>query len=601
MAQGCGKRGQVGRISCLIASFYAGLPVGIVALDFPDLPGLSDIASVDASTGPMPVNADFGKPSATVSAHCSPQNLARYPSGWPASLDWGIYWFGHNNQFKKAEPRQQVTLINPGTWFDHGDDYSNSTERWNSEFFDPSRNTVIYFHGWSGTGAWSTKECRRVTSKCDHKLCPKGEEQLLAEPWLKDGWNVGFFYWDQFADEKCIRDAEQKIWFDRKGNGLKWASYSPSNNILTWEEYRGEAQSITDMCVTAVKSAMGGFYSGKSVRFVGRSIGAQLAVACAARLHGEKHVVAPQRMTLLDPFFTQKEFSFFGTGIRCGRVTSSAGIEDFAQEASANYVKMLWRQHKVVTEVYSSAGDSSVGADNQADQDMRRYSLQVEYKPRWCSADDEMQCAHRAVFPLYFLSYGATPPPLVPQTGRGLDQVSSCLVPSAACTDSQVRALLAAHVTENLRVQSLSPGSVGKQVWQQVGGSDTFAVSDDTFAAVGGLAPNAADADPVIETEVAEDNALSQREWGMNRKWWLGPQSGVSSSQVEIVGQVVGVIVAAGLFACFAHRLCQRDWSSRSSKDESSDEEESDLDGMVDSAASPDSFSSSQKLMKDLP
>ena len=70
--------------------------------------------------------------------------------------------------------------------------------------------------------------------------------------------------------------------------------------------------------VTAVKNAMGsfggsqvllgGFHSSEGCqlrRFVGHSLGAQLAARCASLLHSEEHPAAPQRLALLEPYFSK--------------------------------------------------------------------------------------------------------------------------------------------------------------------------------------------------------------------------------------------------------------------------------------------------------
>merc|ERR1740121_2474906 len=143
--------------------------------------------------------------------------MSMYPSGWPAQLDWGIYWFGPNGQFKKAKKTQKVQVTDPSSWVRQDDGYDNSTERYKAEFYDPSRKTILFFHGWSGTASWFPQRCERLTTMCGEGLCPrgKGEESDedgkqqqqkdidLAAEWIRAGWNVGFFYWDQFADEPC--------------------------------------------------------------------------------------------------------------------------------------------------------------------------------------------------------------------------------------------------------------------------------------------------------------------------------------------------------------------------------------------------------------
>jgi len=568
------------------------------ALDLPNI----HIPRPHISTGQSPYRAsDFV---GGVSPGCSPQNLSRYPSGWPATLDWGIYWFGQDGEFKKAQPRQQASMLDPTSWFDNGDGYPNATERWKHEFFDPSRNTLIYFHGWSGTGAWSTKQCHRITATCDQDLCPNGGGQNLAEAWLQQGWNVGFFYWDQFADEPCMRDAEQKIWFDRRGNGLRWASYDPNNVTQTqveWRQYQGPEGSVADLCVTAVKEALGDFYAGDTVRFVGRSIGSQLAVACAAKLHEDKHVAAPQRMALLDPFFTQKEFSFLGTNIRCGQVTSDTGVGEFTQEATANYVKMLWKRNRVATEVYTSADDDTSGsdADGQAAHNLQNYAVRVAYKPRWCAQQpmDRLQCHHRAVFPIYFLSKAIPPRPLATTSisHRRLEaptQQFRCKVPSASCSDAELRALMEQHADmAEQREQDGLPEV--RQIWEQVAGMETFMLDDDSFSVVNSELLVSITPNPDIEAEVAHGAPMQERDWSVHRSTKVGPEAGLSRAQFDRGTKIFAWIVLIPFAAFVTYRLAslgrERFGSSFASRNNSEDDEDEDSDSPSGKSRSRDS------------
>jgi hypothetical protein len=36
-----------------------------------------------------------------------------------------------------------------------------------------------------------------------------------ADAWIQSGWNVGVYYWHQYADEDFLHDAEAKIYSNR--------------------------------------------------------------------------------------------------------------------------------------------------------------------------------------------------------------------------------------------------------------------------------------------------------------------------------------------------------------------------------------------------
>jgi len=493
-----------------------------------------------------------------------------HPGGWPVALDFGIYWFGPNGQFKKAQPSQQVRAMDPTSWFEH--------ENRADQFYDPSRNTVIYFHGWSGADSWFPQTCERLSGTCGPEQCPNGGGQKLADPWLQAGWNVGFFYWDQFANEPCMRNAEQKIWFDRNGNGLRWPSYVIGNSTIKWNHYKSEnAQNVADLCASSVKEAIGDFYGGSTVRFVGFSIGAQLAVNCATKLHATHQVAAPQRLTLLEPFFTKKDPVFLGIKMSCGKFDFDEGVGGFTGEAMANYVKALWQKRRVVTEIYISKVESDKESqqvmNERAQVILEENAVLVKQNPQWCYAlGGDENCKHRALMSIYFLSFADVPPPLEgsPET-RGM-----CKVPASSCTDPQLRALV-----EQRAAEVEAGGIATKLMWEQRGGEASWSFDDDTFALMGAF-PQVQDItlDPGIEQQVANSHVLAQREWGLKRRWDLGPAAGLSSKQLHLGLGVLGSLVMIPGFAMLGFsvgRFVMGGWSrprnSRSSFEELQDEE----------------------------
>lgn len=365
-----------------------------------------------------------------------------WSNDWPANLDWGIYWFGTGDEFEKAVA---------GT---------------RSRFYDPARNTMIFFHGYNG-GADSglVQYCYRMTTHCDPYHCP--DHRPIAEAWFEAGWNVGFFFWDQFADEDCARDAEQKIWFDRGGNGMRWRS--KINGELQWNSYVAEGVgSITDLCVMAVKDAMPD-YSGPHVRFVGHDLGAQLATRCAAQLHLEGHAASPARLALLDPYFTEHHLNL----LRCDQIDLSGGLGSFAAEATAGYVRRLW-EREVITEVYKSSAFSENWMVGQPNAVLDALVALIEYAPNWCGHFVwGWDCKHKAVVPMYFLAFGDPPPPLS-VAGPDGQQPGVCLVPSSACMDSDVKELVS-------RQNVLTSNFSDQQRWVHEEGKQTLQTEDDTF------------------------------------------------------------------------------------------------------------------------
>ncbi|CAJ1357570.1 unnamed protein product [Effrenium voratum] len=415
---------------------------------------------------------------------CTPQNLGRF-AGYPLQLDSTIYWFGPEDQAEKATGSP-------------------------SQFYDPTKPTMLYFHGWTGQGNGWTSQCKRLTTRCHPDICPDGGGQLLVNDWLDEGWNVGFFYWDQFADEECSRDAEQKLWFDRRGDGFRWKSYDVATGRAEYRNYDEDLDelSVSDMCVNHVKKALSSF-KGQQVRFVGHSLGAQLAVRCASLLHVEDHPAAPQRLALLEPYFSKhSHMYFFGCH---AEVTTDEGMGDFAAKSTVEFVQQMWKSKRVVTEIYKSsllteksAEDSPyselknivengavsgfehtlVGnlASGMREEDLERSGTLVKFEPDWCEGVasntmgdvEHVGCRHCAVMPMYLLSFGSAPAPISPAPTERAEPgsaLSSCMTPSASCTDGQLRE----WVQRQLDMQPT------RQSWKQIAGQDTFRESDDGF------------------------------------------------------------------------------------------------------------------------
>lgn len=470
-----------------------------------------------------------------LAAYCTPETLARFPGGWPKRLDVGIYWYGRGDQAEKA-----VT----------GD---------KSRFYDPARKTMIYFHGWSGgDGGW-TDVCKRVTTRCPQDLCPTRD--FLMDRWLDDGWNVGFLYWDQFADEECTRDAEQKIWSDRSGDGLRWKSFDVNESSSGYHKYQEDIVSLTDMCVTIIKLALGGLIS-SHVRFVGHSIGAQLAIRCAAMLHYENHPAAPQRLALLEPYFTKHHMYM----LRCTKMTTESGILDFTADASVQYVVHLWNERGVVTEIYKSSVFTELSSLGVPNEKLEKVTTFVEYKPHWCGGVGpishavlgHLKCRHDAVFPLYFLSYGRPPPEVVPRPPADVlaqaapgSAAKACTTPSASCTDGQIREWIQRQLSMHK-----------SQQWEQVRGYETIESNDDAFQ----LTPSLNEQPELVE----QPTDLLDARFEKSSPWPL--------SQPLLVIPAVLVLLGLIVIPCAMHRCCK---SPRDDSDTEFDDDEDDDDGSL--------------------
>jgi hypothetical protein len=146
----------------------------------------------------------FGEPTQANKKGSSEDETAHNSSSYPSSLDYGIYWFGKGNLPEKFVRKQ------------------------NNRFFDPTKPSVINVHGFQKT---VTGRGFRETFNCYYNYGRNPGENFgfsqkwdvdAADAWIDQGWNVGCFYWNQFADEDDVKDAETKVWTDQGDKGMRW-------------------------------------------------------------------------------------------------------------------------------------------------------------------------------------------------------------------------------------------------------------------------------------------------------------------------------------------------------------------------------------------
>lgn len=395
-----------------------------------------------ASSGPGAANEMETKEVWT----CSPHKLEMFSNGWPKVLDVGVYWFGTNGQAERATGGK-------------------------SQFYDPKKKTIIFIDGWNGLH--HVRSCFRMTSQVS-PMAKWDCDQYLADPWIAKGWNWGIFFWDQFADEDCVYESERKIWVAPR-RGLTWKSHDLSTNKTTREMWHGPEQSVAEICAGTLRSALATF-EGASLRFVGFSVGAQLAAACADKIHEQSstHPAAPTGVVLLDPTFTGavKPWSFTPIHVCPTSLLEAHHTVQFTSDA----LKRLW-SHDVVTTVVKSSGVSEGNTIASLVFDRARelelLGIMVEFVPDYCGHDQllKIACRHEAAVPMYFFNVGNEAPtvenvPTYPQAG-------TCKVPWASCTDDELKEVFKQQ-------QGLQRNGSG-QVWRQAAGTKTCAMDDDVY------------------------------------------------------------------------------------------------------------------------
>lgn len=331
--------------------------------------------------------------------------------------DYGIYWFGDAKTGQKAVSGG----VNP--------------------YFNPNMPTIIYIHGWQPN---STVSHYRETFAYE----VDGTVYDLAETWLNRGWNVGIFYWNQFADELDVRNAEAKIWSAEGRYGMRWRKQDGSYSTAGVPP----GKSVGDLLAEAYCQAMAG-YRGNNVRIAGHSLGNQLAVALARMIYeraaaGEIPAnLVPKRVALLDPFWSNGAKDYLN-----GRWTG---------EVVREYVGFL-AERGVVFEQYKSSAILDLGIGDK-NRDLEKKTAYTRIYPWYIPAVD-VAGRHNAAKFIYFQSFQNPPPVELQLFHPGQLLPTGKAAASAATPDERIREMM----------------ETGGH-WEQVKGLYTVATDDDRF------------------------------------------------------------------------------------------------------------------------
>jgi uncharacterized protein YjdB len=334
-------------------------------------------------------------------------------------LDYGIYWFGLSNASQKAVPG----VYNP--------------------YYNAAKPTVIYVHGWQKDGVINRK---RETFNYAENDPQYGVNVNMADAWINAGWNIGIFYWNQFADEPEVKNAETKIWSGTGPQGMRWRQCDGTYSVAG-----SPTVSAAQLFYNAVTANMASF-SGPHLRIVGHSLGSQMAHRTSIML--SDNVVAgrinarlqPTRVALMDPFWSKDGKTYLG-----GRWTGEVGREQI------NTLKT----RGVIFERYKSSNinDFFIGDSNMP---LTTMIGQTELIPSWIPNTDQ-GARHVAAYNMYFRSFAYSPPPECFDTSTG---GYNCSGTGASAKTSDVR-------TKEMMNSSYT--------WYQIAGMNTEVPSDNMF------------------------------------------------------------------------------------------------------------------------
>lgn len=308
-----------------------------------------------------------------------------FPDSTFQNLDHGLYWFGYGDSWQKAVPGQS------------------------NAYYVASKPTLIYIHGWQN-GA-TQKKNRETFNRKD----AGGPDLDLAHAWLAAGYNVGVLYWNQFADEGEVKDAEAKIWTASGPRAMRWRNSSGAYAT-------GPSQSASDLLFNSYKANLAG-YSGSNIRIAGHSLGNQMAIVLTKKISDAvtagtvNSKLLPKRVALLDPFYSNNAKSFLGN--------------KWVGEVCRTYVSEL-KTKGVIFETYRTSGASSTGFIGDSNSGLMNMTAFSELKP-WYFNTTQLTEKHNAAVWHYLWSFSSNPP---------LISGTSNQAASAKTSDSRITTLM---------------------------------------------------------------------------------------------------------------------------------------------------------------
>ncbi len=349
------------------------------------------------------------------------------------TLDYGLYWFDDNNNSVKAVEQDGTVNTVP------------------LAFYDPSKPTIIHFHGWQPGSATRNGGYDRE----DFRFVWGNEDVITSTGWKDKGWNIAYFYWDQFADESEVKDAEAKMW---SANGPRGMRYRLSDG--SYSTQHAPAQSVGQIAFEQVTAALAGNTS-SNVRLSGHSLGNQLATIVASKISDAIYAgevgtnVMVDRLELLDPFWSQDGKGYLGDA-------NNDGANDWVGERTRWSIEELIQRHNTPITWYKSSGiqDVWIGDKNTPLEGIVAFI----HNRFWYLASGDYVNKHNHVVPWYFRSMASDAPEEVTINWRGKRTPTGQDAASASTADSRIQAMM------------------GDQYhWDQVEGRYTADPIDDQF------------------------------------------------------------------------------------------------------------------------
>ena len=318
-----------------------------------------------------------------------------------ADLDYGLYFYGANGVCERYEPG-----------------YDNA-------FFNPSKPTLVYAHGWQPNVAGITDVFGRKgagyemfyweENNFDGQKQYNGLKKWTNTGWLNKGWNTAIAYWTQFADEPMmdggnamgVPAAEAKIWSFSGPQASRYSTVDANGNRI----YKTFSKTVVFDGQTKTVASAGeilGLYVAKAfansasgLRFAGHSLGNQMTTVLA--LAASNAGARVDRIALLDPAWTSYEKSYL----------PNDGYGKWTGERVRNFIfTMKQRNPNLAVEIYHTTGLNLqlVGVVVDRNEPLTSVVCDVDLAP-WYFGATNLSGKHVSARHTYMWSMESNPPP----------------------------------------------------------------------------------------------------------------------------------------------------------------------------------------------
>ena len=215
---------------------------------------------------------------------------------------------------------------------------------------------------------------------------------------------MGILYWNQFADESEVKNAEAKIYSTNGPKKMRWKSSTGKYN-------NGPKKSVTKLLTESLVNGLPNF-KGSELRITGHSLGNQLAITVSHKLNKmvlKKQLTAnyrPSRVALLDPFYSKGAKSYLNS--------------KWPGEIARNQVNHL-KKSGVVIEAYRSSLVTTTFLTGDENKGLMNSVAFVQLKP-WNFKSWQVEKKHGAAVINYFWGFNFSPREL---SSKSVDAASS--------------------------------------------------------------------------------------------------------------------------------------------------------------------------------